>query len=226
MIKYVAGIDPGYAGGAIALLPVSLDNGKLTQTKDPIIFHDIEKPPEGIAWHSPLINFFKLYKESLLYTALELVNPSFNQGVVSAGHFKGAAMVLETLVALTGTPYELVTPVVWQRKLVFSYQKESVSIEQTPSERQKIRQNNKKVLKKAIFCWAKVKYPRAGIKNFSQHSNRADALGIAEHAFNEGKAFYAHYYAQQKPPYRDAPALSAETQPLRNGHGTSKRYHE
>lgn len=173
-MKYYMGIDPGYASGAICLLREDLKE---------ILFYDIiDSSSKVTRWQTPLIKTFKTFKDRIEYAAIESVNPSFNQGIVSAGHFKGAAMVLETLIELLECPFEKVIPVKWQESLGISVEKEALYVEDMPEAREKKRQTNKKNLKKSIFAWGKATYPQAELRSFTKDTNRADALGIAHYA--------------------------------------------
>lgn len=172
-MKYYCGIDPGYANGAICLLREDLQE---------IIFHDItDKLPTSVKWYMPLIDFFRLRAKELKYIMIEKVSTSPMQGVVSAGNFKAAAMILEVLSALTGVPYDLVLPVKWQENTKVSIQKETLLDTETPAEREKKRRKNKENLKKSVFAWAQATYPQAELRSFTKDSNRADALGIAHY---------------------------------------------
>lgn len=171
MLSFYGGIDPGYASGAICMLSDDFKE---------IRFYDIDnKQVKGVKWHTPLIKFFQENKNEFIAIAVEQVSPSFNQGVVSAGHFKGAAMVLEALAECTGAPVVSVLPIKWQAGLGVSVEKTKLTTDQTPDERKKTRKDNKSNLKKSIYAWAKATFPHAELRSFSKDSNRADALGIA-----------------------------------------------
>lgn len=173
-MKFFGGVDPGYSSGAVCLL--SEDTKK-------VIFHDInDKQPSGVMWHTSLVHFFREYKHALQYIAVERVHTSPMMGVVSAGKFYGAWMVLELLADLTDQMWISVLPTKWQESLGVTFERDKLEYDQSPEERAKIRRKNKTDLKKSVYYWAKATYPHAELRSFKLDSNRADALGIAHYA--------------------------------------------
>lgn len=174
---YVLGIDPGYSNGALCIL---------SEDHNTVIFHDINDKSKR--WHDPLIKFFKDYKAIIDYIAIEKVGTSMRQGNVSAGKFKGSAMVLETLAALTDIPYEVVVPTKWYERRGVDFVRKENDPDASPEEREKTYRKNKYDLKKSTFYWAKSKFPAAELGNFTDDKDRADALGIAYYALQQAKS--------------------------------------
>lgn len=167
---YFCGIDPGYVNGAICLLS---EDGK------EVLFYDIKEGKDPGLWHRGPAQFLYETVELIHSGAIEKIATSPMQGVVSAGKFYGAYMVLRCLLDQTNKPWKEVVPVKWQESLGVSFVKESIDDEESSFEREKKRQRNKVNLKKSVYAWAKSKYPQAELDTYTKHSNRADALGVA-----------------------------------------------
>lgn len=171
-MKYILAADPGVSG-AIALLP---DDGSL-----PIV---IDLKPEGAHWEDQVIDIIQKWAPKLRACAVELVGSAPRNAAHHTAKLCTSSGILRGLFRLTARvyniPYKLVTPQKWQSGIGLVTSKENLYDDQTPDERKKIRNRNKYNHKKAIYVWAKGKFPDTNFSKFQEGgSNQADALGIA-----------------------------------------------
>jgi len=165
-MNYYLGIDPGYKSGAFCLLSYDLKS---------VTFFDIENNLIEIA------SFLKAYNEHvrIAFAMLERVHSSPRQGVASAFNFGRGYGWMEALLNCVNIPYEAVEPKKWMANIPTEAKQELLNDSMNQKEREKLRNRNKVNLKKNTFDFCKHIFPTAELVNFSKHSNRSDALGIA-----------------------------------------------
>lgn len=159
---YFLGIDPGYANGCLAYL----------FSDDSVHFIDLNKAPPF-----PL----GLVAEDG-FGLIEKVGAMPRQGISSALNFGRGIGWCEAYLAYLKIPHQLVVPAKWQQIITPKRAPMSIPKDASKTEKQKLKTQNKRMLKEDIYNFCKKRFPNVGWRSFNKDTNRADALAIALYA--------------------------------------------
>lgn len=161
-MNYFMGIDPGYASGAICLMPENLDPDEI---------HVVELKDSSWGDWKTIANFLEDFDKSLIrYAVLEQVHSSPRQGVRNAFKFGQGYGAFWFWLMYMGFEYEYAPPQKWQS---FSHLAGKKIINSMPREDRKITR-----AKEFTLRYVRAKFPELGRISH----NVADAVCIALYA--------------------------------------------
>lgn len=169
-MNYYLGADPGYAHGALCILPEDLND---------VLFFDIG---ESL---SDLCSFFETWAPTIKCAVIEKVGAMPRQGISSALNFGRGIGWLEALLTNYSIPHEYCVPAKWLEVIPSRPTPEPIDKSLPEKDKTKKRAANKKLSKIHTFNFCKRKFPKAELRTFNKDSNRADALGLAFYCWNK-----------------------------------------